>query len=673
MKKSGRGLPVKQLRLGLLMALFAFLAAVVVLYVLGRMGRPNETQVVDQLEGDTRGELVLSGRGFDYGVTQEGREVFHIRAGRILSDRDDNYELEEVELTMTREEGDTFELKSDRGFYNVEKQEASFIGNVRFSGPQGVELTTEGLELRDEGDLLVSSSPVEFRFLGRYSGRANRMRISPDRNLFVLAGRVEVDTLRGDAEPMSMRCKRFAFDRDTKILHAEGAVKLTRGQDTLRARRVAVHLTDDERQVKYISARWNVVGKVVQQSSDGQSNVSNFSGRELSIDFEEGTEDPKRAELLSSGVSMASLSITDQTGLTRRIDSPTLVGEFTRGALRTARAFDPVEIVEHVSFAPETVLRTVCGGSLVAQVSDSGELHDIVVEGVVHLHQGDVQGFGDRAEADLAVGAMEIEGRPAWFFRGSDELRAPRIVYDQNEDKITAEQDVQAVVSRNSGFETEKEGSSSDEEEPIRIAAQEAVWTRYPSVVTFTGGVKAWQGENFMQADEMVGEEETSRLTASGRVKTVVRPGKKDSPTPDSDSEKEDLPRAPLEVTADEMVYDRAEKTIVYSGNSKAIQAKRTIRCTEIHLILAEEGGFEEMSCEGSTRIEDAENGNTVTGERAVYFPDNRLIEVSGSPVVLRDAKGTTLQGRVLLYDVETGRARMQTEPRTSTPADQSK
>ena len=141
----------------------------------------------------------------------------------------------------------------------------------------------------------------------------------------------------------------------------------------------------------------------------------------------------------------------------------------------------------------------------------------------------------------------------------------------------------------------------------------------------------------------------------------------------ESDSEKEDLPRAPLEVTSNEMVYDRAENTIVYSGNSKAIQAKRTIRCTEIHLILAEEGGFEEMSCEGSTRIEDAENGNTVTGERAVYFPETRLIEVSGSPVVLRDAKGTTLQGRVLLYDVESGRARMQTEPRTSTSADESK
>ena len=78
------------------------------------------------------------------------------------------------------------------------------------------------------------------------------------------------------------------------------------------------------------------------------------------------------------------------------------------------------------------------------------------------------------------------------------------------------------------------------------------------------------------------------------------------------------------------------------------------------------------MACEGSTRVEDAENGNTVTGERAVYYPDTRMIEIFGSPVVLRDAKGTTLQGRILIYDVETGRARMKTEIPRSTSADNS-
>ncbi|MEJ2085490.1 MAG: LptA/OstA family protein, partial [Acidobacteriota bacterium] len=622
---------------------------------------------------DAEGQLVLSGRGFDYEVTQEGRKVFRVRAGRILSDRNQNYDLEEVELTMTREAGDTFELVSDRGKFNVEKQEATFVGNVRFIGPQGVELTTEGLELRDEGDLLVSSSPVQFKFLGRYTGRANRMRISPDRNLFVLAGDVEVDTYRGDAEPMSMRCKRFAFDRDTKILRAEGAVRLTRGSDVLNSRRLAVHLTEDESKVTYISARWNVEGQVIQIADDGQSNTAAFSGRELAIDFEKGTEDPQRAELLANSDAPAKLTLTDQTGLTRQIDSSSLVGEFKNGALRTARAFENVEITEYVSHAPGILLRTVCGDSLVAQVSKSGELRDIVVEGVVQLHQDDVQGFGDRAEANMAAGAMEIIGRPAWFFRGRDELRAPRIVYDQSEDVIRARENVQAVVARASGFETGvSESSRVREDEPIRIVSSEAEWTRNPSVVTFSGDVRAWQGENFMQAKEMVGEESTSRLTATGGVKTVVRPDKDKPAKKVNGTIEEDVPQEPLEVTADEMVYERLQRLIVYSGNARAVQAKRTIRCNEIHLRLAEEGGFEEMSCEESTRIEDSENGNTVTGDRAVYYPDRRLIEVSGSPVILRDAKGTTLQGRLLVYDVETGRARMRTEPPRSTSTDDS-
>ena len=673
MSRKGRGLPVKQLRRGLLMALFAFLGVVLALYVLGRMGKPEDSNAVEELNEDSEGELVLSGKGFDYGLTQKGREVLHVSAGRVISDRDDNYELEDVVLTMTRENGDVFELESDRGFYNVESQQASFEGNVRFTGPQGIELTTDGLELRDEGDLLVSSSSVEFKFLGRYFGQAKRLRISPQRNLFVLAGQVEVDSIRGESEPMSLRCRRFAFDRDTKVLRAEGAVELSRGGDTLRARRLAVHLTEDEKQVQTVVARWDVRGGVMRPTNDGQISRAEFKGRELKIQFKEGTEDPEKAELLAGGDERARLSMIDETGLTRRIDALSLKADFEDGTLRVARAFDDVEIVEHLTFSPDIVLRTVCSDTLVANVSDGGELQDIEIEGLVQLHQGEVQGFGDRARANLASGEMEVVGRPAWFFRGSDELRAPRIIYDQEADKIVAQEEVQAVVFRGSGFDASGNLEPSDVgDEPIRIVSKEAIWTRNPSIVTFEGDVRAWQGENFMQANKMVGEEDTSRLIASGRVKTVVRPGEKKAEEEGAPNGDLEMPREPLEVTSDEMVYDRVENLIVFSGNARALQAKRTLQCEEIHLRLAEEGGFEQMSCEGSTRINDAENGNTVSGDRALYLPKTRQIQVFGSPVVLRDSKGTTLQGRVLVYDVESGRARMQTESPTPTSSDNS-
>ena len=279
--------------------LVVFVAAVIGLYVLGRMGRPDHTTRTSDLQREKRGELVLSGKGFEYGVTDGDREVFRIKADRILSDKQNNYELEGVDLHIEQEDGSMYYLSSDNALYNLDSQAASFTGNVHFRGPNRVELMAEGLELREEGDLLVSSSPVEFLFLDRFKGRADRMRVNPERNVFVLAGNVEVDTLPGDASPMSLRCRKFSFQRDEHLLRADGKALLTRGEDSLRARRLSVVLTPDEDQVEFILAHWGVEGEFRQLGDDGQISTVRLAGRELSVQFEIGTEDPKTADLIA--------------------------------------------------------------------------------------------------------------------------------------------------------------------------------------------------------------------------------------------------------------------------------------------------------------------------------------------------------------------------------------
>ncbi len=209
-----------------------------------------------------------------------------MKAERVLSMKDDDYELQGVELIMIRQDEGEYSLASDSAFYNFETQAASFRGNVRFSGPQGVYLTADGLELVDDGRLIVSSSPVRFRFLDRFHGQADRLRITPGRNIFILAGHVKVDTLHGDASPMSLHCRRFAFDRDRRLLRAEGGVRLLRGDDYLRARRLSVTLSQDEGE----STSFRPVGMslvaVRQPAGDGSTSIVTFEGRELSVTLE---------------------------------------------------------------------------------------------------------------------------------------------------------------------------------------------------------------------------------------------------------------------------------------------------------------------------------------------------------------------------------------------------
>jgi len=83
MPKAPRELPISLLRRALLVALFGFLASVVALYFLGRMGRPEtEQSASDSLLGDADTELLFSGEGFEYEVSRAGQKVIHVKAQR---------------------------------------------------------------------------------------------------------------------------------------------------------------------------------------------------------------------------------------------------------------------------------------------------------------------------------------------------------------------------------------------------------------------------------------------------------------------------------------------------------------------------------------------------------------------------------------------------------------
>jgi lipopolysaccharide transport protein LptA len=635
--------------------LVVFVGVVIGLYVLGRMGRPDQGPRAGDLEKEKRGELVLSGKGFEYGLTQGDREVFRIKAERILSDKQNNYELEGVDLRIEREDGSLYYLSSDSALYNLDTQAASFSGNVRFRGPNRVELTAAGLELREKGDLLVSSSPVDFLFLDRFKGRADRLRINPKRNVFVLAGHVEVDTLPGDASPTSLRCRRFSFQREEHLLRADGDAVLTRGDDSLRARRLSVVLTPDEEQVEFILARWGVEGWFRQVGNDGQTSTVRLAGRELSVQFEIGTEEPQTADLMASDDGTVSLGVTDESGLARVIRGRHLIGDFQAGALRRAQAFEEVEISEFLSFSPTTILRTACADEAIATIGDNGEMDEIQLDGTVMLQEEGVVAFGDQARADFKTGVMDLTGSPSLLLKGSDQMEAPRIVYNQNTEEIVAEERVRAVLS--SGDDINLATDAASRAQPIRIEGQRAEWGGSPRAVTFFGQVRAWQGENFLVSDELRGEPETSRVSASGRVKTVWRPA------PEDGAESGALPQVPLEVTADEMLFDRPENLLLYTGNARAVQLQKSLRCQEIQLYLGEEGGFDKMICEGSVYMQDGESGNSVSGERATYRPGEETVEVDGSPVVLRDSEGMRIEGKTLIYDFETATAQIKSAP----------
>ncbi|MGB5815138.1 MAG: LptA/OstA family protein [Thermoanaerobaculia bacterium] len=656
MAATPRSKPFVFLRRTLLLAFVGFIVVVATTYVIRKRSRSSVPTPVRAPMEEAEPHLILSGEGFDYALTEGGQKLFHIRAKRILSEGEDEYVLEEVEIEITRDDGGIYQIEGGRAEVDLTTNKAKMDGGVRFHGPRGLEMTTDGLEVRHRGDLLVATSPVEFGFLGRFTGRADHLRANARKNNFVLAGEVTIDTFPGDEVPMSVRSLRLVYDRDIKLLRLEGDVVLRRAGSEIRARRLALKLAEDENTLAFARAYWDVEGRLEQDTSDGVPRAVEMAGNELSLLFVEGTEQILKAELEGDGTRLAMLTFDDGLGLKQKIQSDYLLADFDQGNPRLTQAFDRVQIDEYIGLAPEPVLRRICADFAEASILASGDIGEVRLLGDVEVQDGESHAHGDRVRADFAAdGEVELVGDLARVWSPQGRLEAPRIVHNRAKGEIHAGEPVSAWIE---GVGQLSPTGIESGNEPIRVQGREAVWSEASSTVLFRGDVRAWQGESFMLADELLGDTTTSTLTATGAVRTVWRP------EPDQVSaDVEDLPAEPVEITAPKLVYNQEEGLVTYSGRVQAVQGLRVMRCDEVLASQAEEGGVDEITCRGHVLIDDKKSGNTVAGDVAVYNPTSRKVRVTGRPVILKDSKGTEIRGPVVEYDFVTGTAQILSEP----------
>jgi hypothetical protein len=142
MRRRQRESRVELVRRLLLAALVVFLGVVSAMFYLQRSPTPGD---VERREVERRSglrDLVRSGEGFEYEVTEKERSLFNIRAERILESRDDLFVLESVAVEVTREDGVTYEVSADKGLYRAEESDrsTSLDGNAVVRSSSGAEV-----------------------------------------------------------------------------------------------------------------------------------------------------------------------------------------------------------------------------------------------------------------------------------------------------------------------------------------------------------------------------------------------------------------------------------------------------------------------------------------------------------------------------------------------------
>ncbi len=624
----------------LLAGFLVLIGSLVALYLLGRE-RPSRPSSVDG-EQAPEGEVVQIGRGFHrFEVTEDGNKLFEIEADRILSHQSDLYVLEGVKITMARDADSTYTITAEKGSYSIELNEASLTGGVEIVSSDGLSLTTEGLELRRKGRVIVSSAPVRIDLGGIYFGRANRLEFLFPRNRLSLAGKVELGTTPGSFPVASLRAQRTVFFRDTHNFLAEGNVQLRRGADTLRARRLSVNFDDADRRILFALASWDVEASLQQIDGRGIPSTAIVDGTQLSVVFDEATGAPSRLEIDSPDGGPARLAVIDATDSRTAMLADYVWADFANGRLERAQGLGGVVIEEGFRFAPRIFLRQLCSDSVEATYDATGSLSVLKVIGEVSYQERGLQAVGSELIADASSGSVDLIGQLAWVATPDGRLEAPRIHLEREAGTAEATGGVRAEMTSGSGPDLAAGGEA---KEPVRIEAERADWTAEPQSFRFEGNVRAWQEENFLVSQTL--GLEGDELLADGGVRSVWQQRTR--------AEEIDSAAPPVTLSATKMRYNLEEGRVVYEGNSRIVQGGRSMSCPRLQLEIDEEDDFERMYCEGGSQILDADGGSTILGDAAIYNTSAGKVKILGNPVRLTQREGGMITARLMVYDFAT-------------------
>lgn len=556
-------------------------------------------------------------------------------------------------------------------------------GNVMFEEPGGLAIETAAATYDDGAGVVTIPGPVTFR-RGRVTGAGVGATYDRRKGIVVIqdqsSAKVAPDAKgAGSAEASS---KRMTMERGKHALHLDENARIVSQFQTLTSPKAAMLFTDDETTLKFLELE---NGARVDPTPGSPANQPAMAADRITMTFQPDGQTLQHATLTGQ----AALTLRDQT-ITRSIKA-SRIDVSTGSDGRTVTGLDAADkVIVELPATASAPARTITSQTLKASGDERKGLTSARFEGnprfeeasapakpgtkssagtrtgtsaVIVLTLGgqleaiekadfqqNVRFVNDRltATSDTAIyneAAGKLELRPA--------LKEPRrrssvdsremfvesisIDLELNTENLLAVGDVKTTMNRKqSTGAAATQGGLFTGSEPIFATAAQLRYLKDTGLATYTGAPKSpavmHQKDKRIQANELVFEENTNKLTGKGEV---------DSRIPMSVSDDQGKSQLKTQqVKADTMAYDDALRQAVYHG--KPVTLTTTDGTTEglvMTFELAEDGKtLNRLRAQGNV-FGSRNDGMQFSGVELEYRVEEDLYILtgrSGSPAVIK-------------------------------------
>ncbi len=230
--------------------------------------------------------------------------------------------------------------------------------------------------------------------------------------------------------------------------------------------------------------------------------------------------------------------------------------------------------------------------------------------------------------------------------------RKPRLLFKNSE--IYANQilvfldskDVELIGQVKAALQLQREGEGSvgffSREQPVFVASQKMKYSEQERRFHFKEGIRMWQGDKILTAEEVMLDEEANKISCSGGIRSIAS----------YKSKEEEEQR--IEISAQTMDFNPEENLIVYrdKGSLRAGQTDLQSQSIFVHL-KGKKGDMETIVAKERVIIN--QNDRQGRGEEARYDLDNETLVLLGDPLLIDKDRGE-IRGDKITFSMTDGR-----------------
>ncbi len=594
----------------------------------------------------------------------------------------------------------------------------------------GLELATDAATYTQSDEVVRAPGKVTFR-RGRMSGTSVGASYDKLRDVLWLLDQARI-TVAPDASgqgAVSVTAGAAGYARRDRYMRFERGVHMVRGGQAVDADGALAYLQPDADVLQQLELRGRARVAGVGQGANG---LEAMNARDMNLTYADNGQTLQHAtligaavvqlaggagqpgqrlaaeaieiELAADGQTVQVLGAQDNVqldippaggGPARQIRSQALDagGAPGAGGLTQARFTGGVEFRETspATAAAPASQRIVKAGELATRLrSGLASIDEATFTGAVSIQDGPRTAAGPAMVYDIAKGSLALsvpEADERAFVQVSDErvsIEARAIDWTADGTRMVADGRVKSVLKgepaegraagRPAGQGPAPAGavrrpSMFSGSQPVNATAGHLVYNRDTGRAEYTGDAQLWQGQTSIKADAITLDESTGNLTASGKVRSVMRvespaPEKPGPAAPEKTSTNGGTGSAPTRratdtiATAGDLVYDEAARRATYTTEARLVGEQGDLRGARIELYFDETGrGLDRLEAYDQVAFRSAPRPDGSTrwghGARLTYFAADERYVLSGPRATVfeqlpRECRETT--GRTLTF-----------------------